>query len=162
GDGQVVAPVRAPGASVIRTSEQDRATEPHLAARGAHIAAVFAKHGLKELFGRGDGDDAAGRTRQARRLRAALEGRGRTFAKLGLFAEKVGDRRGLRQVIDMHGVFEHLSTSLQRELDFRQEASNIGRMRGVLAGYPRLGVPNVYSDLSTSRFLVMEEIRGGP
>ncbi|MDP9299007.1 MAG: AarF/UbiB family protein [Actinomycetota bacterium] len=258
GDGQVVAPVRAPGQTAIRTSEQDHETEPHLAARGARIAAVFAKHGLKELFGRG-GDDAAGRARQAKRLRAALEELGPTFAKLGqvlstrpdllapefidelatlqehvtplteqqvvavmeqelgvpwedvfesieatplaagtiaevhratlaggdrvvvkvqrptaredieqdlallgLFAEKVGDRQGLRQVIDMQGVFEHLSASLQRELDFRQEASNIGRMRGVLVGYPRLSVPNVYGDLSTSRFLVMEEIRGGP
>ena len=258
GDGQVVAPVRAPSQTAIRTSEQDHETEPHLAARGARIAAVFAKHGLKELFGRG-GDDAAGRARQAKRLRAALEELGPTFAKLGqvlstrpdllapefidelatlqehvtplteqqvvavmeqelgvpwedvfesieatplaagtiaevhratlaggdrvvvkvqrptaredieqdlallgLFAEKVGDRQGLRQVIDMQGVFEHLSASLQRELDFRQEASNIGRMRGVLVGYPRLSVPNVYGDLSTSRFLVMEEIRGGP
>jgi predicted unusual protein kinase regulating ubiquinone biosynthesis (AarF/ABC1/UbiB family)/nucleotide-binding universal stress UspA family protein len=258
GDGQVVAPVRAV-ASAIRGSDQDRVVEPHLAARGAHIAAVFAKHGLRELFGRGHGDDGEGRAGQAKRLRAALEELGPTFAKLGqvlstrpdllapefidelatlqehvtplteeqvvavmeqelgvpwedvfesieaaplaagtiaevhratlaggervvvkvqrptaredieqdlalleLFAEKVADRQGLRQVIDMPAVFEHLSSSLQRELDFRQEASNIGRMRGVLQGYGRLGVPDVYTDLSTSRFLVMQEIRGGP
>ena len=59
-------------------------------------------------------------------------------------------------------VFKHLSTSLRRELDFRQEAESIERMRGVLEGYDRLAVPGVYRDLSTSRLLVMEEVQGGP
>jgi predicted unusual protein kinase regulating ubiquinone biosynthesis (AarF/ABC1/UbiB family) len=62
----------------------------------------------------------------------------------------------------MEAVFKHLSTSLQRELDFRQEADNIERMRGVLADYHRLAVPTVHRDLSTSRLLVMEEIQGIP
>jgi predicted unusual protein kinase regulating ubiquinone biosynthesis (AarF/ABC1/UbiB family)/nucleotide-binding universal stress UspA family protein len=84
------------------------------------------------------------------------------LALLEVFAEKVGDRPGLKQVIDMEAVFEHLSSSLHRELDFRQEAANIERMRGVLAGYERLDVPGVYGDLSSSRLLVMEEIQGGP
>ncbi len=60
----------------------------------------------------------------------------------------------------MAAVFEHLSSSLHRELDFRQEASNIERMRGVIEDYPRLSVPDVYGDLSSSRLLVMEEIQG--
>jgi len=55
-----------------------------------------------------------------------------------------------------------LSASLRRELDFRQEAENIERMRSVLEGYDRLAVPGVYRDLSTSRLLLMEEIRGVP
>jgi len=84
------------------------------------------------------------------------------LALLEVFAEKVGDRPGLKQVIDMEAVFEHLSSSLHRELDFRQEAGNIERMRDVLAGYERLDVPGVYRDLSSSRLLVMEEIQGGP
>ena len=82
------------------------------------------------------------------------------LALLELFAEKVSDRRELRQVIDMAAVFEHLSTSLHRELDFRQEASNIERMRQVIDGYSRLAVPDVYGELSTSRLLVMQEIQG--
>jgi ubiquinone biosynthesis protein len=57
-------------------------------------------------------------------------------------------------------VFEHLSASLQRELDFRGEAANIERMRRVLSPYPRLAVPDVHSELSSARLLVMEEIRG--
>jgi ubiquinone biosynthesis protein len=84
------------------------------------------------------------------------------LALLELFAEKVSDRPGLNQVIDMGAVFEHLSSSLHRELDFRQEASNIERMQGVIAPYGRLAVPRVYGDLSSSRLLVMEEIRGMP
>ncbi len=84
------------------------------------------------------------------------------LALLELFAEKVSDRKDLRQVIDMGAVFEHLSTSLHRELDFRQEAANIDRMRAVIAGYERLQVPEVYGELSTSRLLVMQEIQGVP
>ncbi|HEX9122427.1 MAG TPA: AarF/UbiB family protein [Actinomycetota bacterium] len=84
------------------------------------------------------------------------------LALLELFAEKAGNRQGLKQVIDMSAVFEHLSTSLHRELDFRQEASNIERMTGVIEGFSRLSVPRVFGDLSSSRLLVMEEIQGVP
>ena len=245
--------------TVIRRAQEPEPTEPRLAARGSRIAAVMAKHGLRELFGRPDQEGAVGRRRQAKRLREAMEELGPTFAKLGqvlstrpdlmppefieelstlqdrvppmteekvvrvmeqelgvpwedvfesidpqplaagtiaqvhraslasgdrvvvkvqrpnareeieqdlalleVFAEKVGERPGLKQVIDMQAVFEHLSSSLHRELDFRQEASNIRRMQDVLAGYERLDVPGVHDDLSTSRFLVMEEIQGIP
>ena len=243
--------------AVARAAAEVREPEPRLMARGTHIGAVMAKHGLKELFGRPDQEGATGRRRQAKRLRSALEELGPTFAKLGqvlstrpdllppefieelaqlqdnvpplteeqvvavmeqdlgvpwedvfesiepqplaagtiaevhratlangdrvvvkvqrpnareeieqdlalleVFAEKVGERPGLKQVIDMEAVFEHLSSSLHRELDFRQEAANIERMRGVLDGYARLDVPRVYGDISTSRLLVMEEIQG--
>ena len=81
---------------------------------------------------------------------------------LEIFAKKTESRPALRQVIDMPAVFEHLSESLKRELDFRQEARNIERMAKVLEGYPRLAVPGVYDELSSSRLLVMQEIRGGP
>ena len=81
---------------------------------------------------------------------------------LEIFAEKTESRPALRQVMDMPAVFEHLSGSLQRELDFRQEARNIERMRSVLGSYERLDVPAVYGDLSSSRLLVMEEIQGIP
>jgi ubiquinone biosynthesis protein len=246
-------------ARVIRSSVVDEETEPHLMARGARIAAVFAKHGLKELFGRPDEEGAVGRRRQAKRLRAALEDLGPTFAKLGqilstrpdllppeyieelatlqdhvpplteeqvvkvmeqelgvpwedvfdhidpqplaagtiaevhravlanaepvvvkvqrpdareqieqdlalleVFAEKVGERPGLRQVIDMQAVFEHLSESLHRELDFRQEAEHMRRMAVVIAPFSRLAVPDVFGDYSTSRLLVMADVQGGP
>jgi predicted unusual protein kinase regulating ubiquinone biosynthesis (AarF/ABC1/UbiB family) len=84
------------------------------------------------------------------------------LALFELFAEKVAGRPGLNQVIDIGAVFEHLSSSLHRELDFRQEASNIERMAVVIGGYQRLAVPRVYGNLSSSRLLVMEEIQGVP
>src|SRR5215212_6986970 len=252
-------PAPAVSHTVMRSGAPVRETDPHLMARGSKIAAVFARHGLKELFGRPDEEGNVGRARQAKRMREALEELGPTFCKLGqilstrpdllppefieelshlqdnvpsmtteevvtvmeqelgvpwedvfetiepeplaagtiaevhratlangdrvvikvqratareeieqdlalleVFAEKVGERDGLKQVIDMSAVFEHLSSSLHRELDFRQEASNIARMRGVLEPYSRLAVPSVYEDLSTSRLLVLEEIQGVP
>lgn len=244
--------------AVIRSTEP-APSEPRLMARGAQIAAVMSKHGLRELFGRPDEQGAIGQRRQAKRLRAALEELGPTYSKLGqvlstrpdllpaeyieelatlqdhvaplteeevvqvmerelgvpwedvfdsidpkplaagtiaqvqratlangdrvvvkvqrptaretieqdlalleVFAEKIGKRPSLNQVIDMEAVFKHLSTSLHRELDFHQEAENIERMRSVLEGYDRLAVPGVLRELSTSRLLVMEEIQGGP
>jgi ubiquinone biosynthesis protein len=81
---------------------------------------------------------------------------------LKVFADKTADRAAFRQVVDMGAIFEHLSASLKRELDFRQEASNIERMRAVLTSYPRLAVPQVFGELSSSRLLVMEEIQGVP
>ncbi|MHC9063926.1 AarF/UbiB family protein [Nitrospira sp. CMX1] len=84
------------------------------------------------------------------------------LALLEVFAQKVGKRPALNQVVDMEAVFKHLSTSLHRELDFRQEIENIDRMRMVLADYDRLGVPSVHQELSTTRLLVMEEIQGAP
>jgi ubiquinone biosynthesis protein len=245
----------------LRTSQADleEPIQPHLMARGSKIAAVFAKHGLKELFGRPDEEGATGSRRQAKRVRSALEELGPTFAKLGqilstrpdllapefieelaqlqdnvpplseeqvvrvmeqelrvpwedvfdsvdpnplaagtiaevhratladgervvikvqrpdareqieqdlalleVFAEKVGKRPQLKQVVDMEAVFEHLSTSLHRELDFRQEAAHMERMRIVLEPFPRLAVPTLYADLSTSRLLVMHDVQGGP
>ena len=258
GDGQVVAGgARAPAS--IRTGAAEAETQPHLMARGTRIATVFAKHGLKELFGRPDEEGAVGKQRQAKRLRAALEELGPTFAKLGqilstrpdllppeyikelatlqddvaplteeqvvrvmeqelgvpwedvfdhidaqplaagtiaqvhratlanaervvvkvqrpdakeqieqdlalleVFAEKVSHRAGLKQVIDMEAVFSYLSDSLHRELDFRQEASNMRRMAGVIESFSRLRVPDVHGDYSTSRLLVMWDVAGGP
>lgn len=84
------------------------------------------------------------------------------LALLEIFAQKVGQRPALNQVVNMEAVFKHLSTSLHRELDFHQEIENIDRMQTVLAEYDHLAVPSVHHQLSTSRLLVMEEIQGVP
>lgn len=232
-------------------------SQPRLGARAAHIAAIMAKHGLKELFGQPETSDISMRRQQAKHLRAALEELGPTFSKLGqvlstrpdllppeyieeltmlqshvppmpesevvrvseqelgvpwedvfesidpkplaagtiaqvhratletgdrvvikvqrptaradieqdlalleIFAQRVGQRPALNQVVNMEAVFKHLSTSLHRELDFHQEIGNIDQMRTVLADYDRLAVPVVHHKLSTARLLVMEEIQG--
>jgi predicted unusual protein kinase regulating ubiquinone biosynthesis (AarF/ABC1/UbiB family)/nucleotide-binding universal stress UspA family protein len=256
----VTTAVRDPSSrAATRGSDDEVVTEPHLVARGTKIAAVFAKHGLRELFGRPDEEGATGRRRQARRLRAALEELGPTFCKLGqilstrpdllpaefieelatlqddvpplaeaqvvavmeeelgvpwedvfdavdprplaagtiaevhratlatgeravikvqrpdarelieqdlalldVFAEKAAKRPHLKLVIDLEAVFQHLSDSLQRELDFRQEAENMQRIGEVLEPFPRLAVPHVHTDLTTARLLVMHDVGGGP
>ncbi len=84
------------------------------------------------------------------------------LALLEVFAEKVSNRKGLKSVIDMEAVFEHLSNSLHRELDFREEATNIARMREIIEPYDRLALPEVHGDISTSRLLVMQDVGGGP
>jgi len=84
----------------------------------------------------------------------------RDLGLLEMFARKTADRQAFRQVVDMPAVIEHLSTSLRRELDFRQEAANILRMRQVLEPYDRLEVPGVYEELSSARLLVLEEVQG--
>jgi ubiquinone biosynthesis protein len=81
---------------------------------------------------------------------------------LELFAEKTQERSAFRQVIDLPTIIEHLSASLRRELDFRQEASNLERMHGVLAPFSRLDAPRVFTEFSTDRLLTMEEIEGVP
>ncbi len=86
----------------------------------------------------------------------------RDLGLLELFGEKAAGRSGLREVIDIPALVDHLSTSLRRELDFRQEAGNIERMREVLGPYPRLDVPRLYAEFSSSRLLVMEEVQGIP
>jgi ubiquinone biosynthesis protein len=86
----------------------------------------------------------------------------RDVALLELFAEQVAERDVFRTVVDIPSVVEHLSSSLRRELDFCQEAANIERLREVLAPYSRLEVPRVHETYTSSRLLVMEEIRGVP
>ena len=66
-----------------RTEAESNGDHASPITRGATIAAVLAKHGVRELFDRANGDGADGRRRKAKRLRAALEELGPTFAKLG-------------------------------------------------------------------------------
>ena len=82
-DGQVTGAAAAPREAASLRSSAEVETQPHLMARGTKIATVFAKHGLKELFGRPDEEGSIGKQRQGKRLRAALEELGPTFAKLG-------------------------------------------------------------------------------
>ena len=86
----------------------------------------------------------------------------RDLGLFALFAQKAEGREALSGLVDIPAVVEHLSSSLRRELDFREEAANIARMREVLSRFPRLAVPGVHEQLSSTRLLVMDEIQGGP
>ncbi|HZR91471.1 MAG TPA: AarF/UbiB family protein [Gaiellaceae bacterium] len=84
----------------------------------------------------------------------------RDLGLLELFAHKAEARPGLRKLVDIPAVIRHLSDSLKRELDFRQEAANIVRLTEVLRPYSRLDVPDVLPQISTSRLLVLDYVDG--
>jgi ubiquinone biosynthesis protein len=84
------------------------------------------------------------------------------LALLKVFAEQIGTSPGARRWLDIPALFEHLSASLQRELDFRLEAKNAERLRDAIADFNRLAVPSIRSGLSTSRLLVMQDVAGLP
>src|SRR5207253_804466 len=86
----------------------------------------------------------------------------RDVGLLRLFAEKTESREALRRIVDLPAVVEHLASSLQRELDFEQEATNIDRMHEVLEPFSRLDAPHVHHRFTSKRLLVMELIPGGP
>ena len=81
---------------------------------------------------------------------------------LEMFSREAAGRPAFRQVVDLPAMIDHLSGALRRELDFRQEAANIDRMRSVLEPFPHLDVPAVHHEILTPRLLVMEEIQGIP
>jgi ubiquinone biosynthesis protein len=84
------------------------------------------------------------------------------LALLELFGERAHGKPGFEKIVNLPAIVEHLSESLQHELDFTREAANIERMRQVLAPFSRLDVPQVYLDYSTHRLLVMEDVQGIP
>jgi predicted unusual protein kinase regulating ubiquinone biosynthesis (AarF/ABC1/UbiB family) len=86
----------------------------------------------------------------------------RDLGLLGMFAEKTESREALRRIVDLPAVVEHLSASLQRELDFELEAANIEHMHEVLGPFSRLDAPAVHHRFTTKRLLVMEFIPGTP
>jgi predicted unusual protein kinase regulating ubiquinone biosynthesis (AarF/ABC1/UbiB family) len=83
------------------------------------------------------------------------------LALLKLGTEAIGSSDVVQRRIDLPAVFEHLSTSLQQELDFNREAANAERLRAALATFPRLAVPAIYPGYSTARLLVMQDVAGG-
>jgi len=86
----------------------------------------------------------------------------RDLGLLGMFAEKTESREALRRIVDLPAVVQHLSESLQRELDFELEGANIEHMHEVLAPFSRLDAPAVHHRFTTKRLLVMEFIPGTP
>jgi len=57
-------------------------------------------------------------------------------------------------------MFAEFRTNLLAELDYRQEARNLGRMREILADYPRITIPRAVPECTTRRVLTMDYIEG--
>jgi ubiquinone biosynthesis protein len=62
--------------------------------------------------------------------------------------------------LDADGVVAEFSKSLLAELDYREEAKHQRKVAANFEGNPGVRVPVVYEELSTSRVLCMERLRG--
>ncbi|HEX3542627.1 MAG TPA: AarF/UbiB family protein [Acidimicrobiales bacterium] len=79
------------------------------------------------------------------------------LAELAQFADEhtdVGRRYGFSEMLEQ---FRH---SLEAELDYRREASNLVRLRGIVSRYDRLVIPAPIPDFTTSVLLTMEYVDG--
>lgn len=76
---------------------------------------------------------------------------------LARFAENhVPESSGLNPL----GVVQEFTDTLQRELDFENEASNAERFAEQFEGNPHIETPKIYRDHSTSKVLAMDYITG--
>jgi predicted unusual protein kinase regulating ubiquinone biosynthesis (AarF/ABC1/UbiB family) len=64
------------------------------------------------------------------------------------------------QALQLRALSEELEVHLRGELDFVEEASNTELVRGLVADYENLVVPEVIRPYVTERLLVLERIRG--
>lgn len=61
---------------------------------------------------------------------------------------------------DLEGLVEEFSKALRNELDYLQEARNAQRMAENFLGHPRIHVPEIFWDATSSRVLTMERMFG--
>ncbi|MCB9567861.1 MAG: AarF/ABC1/UbiB kinase family protein [Myxococcales bacterium] len=64
------------------------------------------------------------------------------------------------EAMDLSGVIAGFAKSLAQELDFQHEARNIDRFRRNFADEPKIRLPRVHEELSTTEVLCMEFVRG--
>ncbi|MCO6453017.1 MAG: AarF/ABC1/UbiB kinase family protein [Caldilineales bacterium] len=84
-------------------------------------------------------------------------------ADLGIMqnAARVATRRSdYIKAIDLDGMLEQFSQSALAELDYTGEAYNAYRLRENMSQIPDIHIPTIYSNLSTTKILTMEFIRG--
>ena len=84
-------------------------------------------------------------------------------ADLGIMqrAARVAARRSEQlRAIDLEGMIEQFSDSVLAELDLLGEAYNAMRLTENMAGLEGVHIPRIYPELSTSRVLTMEFIKG--
>ena len=75
-------------------------------------------------------------------------------------AQRAHERVEMLQLYNLPRVVEEIKRLLTEELDFDREARNIRLARSNFADDPSLYLPRVYSEISTSRLLVLERING--
>jgi predicted unusual protein kinase regulating ubiquinone biosynthesis (AarF/ABC1/UbiB family) len=79
---------------------------------------------------------------------------------LGELAKFVDDHTEAGRRVGFGEVLAEFRVSLGRELDYRQEASNLMLLAENLAGFDRLVIPRPVLDYTTDRVLTMDYVRG--
>ncbi|MGH9459325.1 MAG: ABC1 kinase family protein [Thermoanaerobaculia bacterium] len=75
-------------------------------------------------------------------------------------ARFLNEHSGVARKMNLAGSVRQIRRSLTNELDYLQEATNIETFRRTLGEYPEIYIPRVIRDLTTSRVLTMELIKG--
>lgn len=75
-------------------------------------------------------------------------------------AETLESHSDIARKLNLVGSIEQAKMSMYSELNYVQEARNTETLRKNLASFPRIYIPTVISDLSTSRVLTTELIKG--
>jgi ubiquinone biosynthesis protein len=75
-------------------------------------------------------------------------------------AARLARRSPTAEHYDLVGLARQFATTLRRELDYVAEAASARRFAINFAGDPEVQIPAVFDDLSTTRVLTLERIRG--
>ena len=75
-------------------------------------------------------------------------------------AKRIQRRQEWAKSIDLRGLVQEFSQGILYELDYRNEASNVGLLARNMAQFDFIHVPAVFSALSTSKVLTMEFVSG--
>ena len=102
-----------------------------------------------------DGSDVAIKV-QRPEARAQIE---RDLFLMRVFAQLV-DRIPSVHLLSLPGAVEQFGAALHGQLDFRAEAANNARLAKNFRREKKVKVPRVYAELSTSRVLTMEMVKG--
>ena len=76
------------------------------------------------------------------------------------FAARASRRSKAAARYDVVGLADEFVQTLRAQLDYLQEARNAERFAANFAGDSSVQIPRVFSDLTTSRVITLERIRG--
>ena len=75
-------------------------------------------------------------------------------------AKRIQRKQEWAKEIDLRGLVKEFSSGILLELDYRNEASNVGLLSRNMAQFEFIDIPAVYNGLSTSKVLTMDFISG--
>ena len=75
-------------------------------------------------------------------------------------AKRIQKRQDWARAIDLRGLVKEFGEGILDELDYRNEASNIGLLTRNMAQFDFVRIPAVYSGLSSSKVLTMDFVSG--